>query len=220
MYDVAQHERCVFDLSGVGTPPVRTEWTKMYPFTLNACFSPSENTITIPSALLVSRVFDLTSDEAAMASAGIIVAHELSHGFDDVGTRFSSRGTWGKWWPSRDSAEYTRRCALLDAQLRNVNLDPELARGEAIADLVGMRIALNALSRTADLRVFFVAWARMWRVKFTASQKKVLDRVDPHATGWARTVLPLRNFEEFYSTYHVNETDGMWLDPGERVTVF
>ena len=216
----ATKARARYEMGLVGSPVDRAAWRAMFPFELNACFDPSENSIVLPAALLASAVFDLSSVERAMASAGMIVSHEMSHGFDDVGRNFSSKGVWGRWWPKRDTAEYARRCALLDEQLRRAKLNPELARGEAIADLVGMRVALGALPPRSDLRVFFETWARMWRIKLTPAQREYLDKVDPHATGWARTVLPLRNFEVFYDTYGIKEGDGMWLDPSERVSVF
>lgn len=216
----ARTRRAQLNLKDVGTPAKRGEWTDMFPHSMNACFNPVENTIVLPAALLASRVFNLETPEAAAASAGMIVSHEMSHGFDDIGRRFSSKGTWGRWWPARDTEEYARRCALLDAQLKEAGLDPELARGEAIADLVGMRVALDSLPPHANLAIFFETWARMWRVKFTPSHKALMQRIDPHATGWARTVLPLRNFQEFHSWYKITDQDGMWLSPEKRVSVF
>jgi putative endopeptidase len=109
---------------------------------------------------------------------------------------------------------------MLDAQLRDANLDPDLARGEAIADLVGMRVALRALRPGANHMRFFETWARLWRVKSTKAHVELERKMDPHASGWARTVLPLRNFKEFHDAYGVVVGDRMWLEPDARVEIF
>lgn len=218
----ASRRRFRLNVEGLGRPRDPALWESMHAHTVNACYDPSVNSITIPAAILGCDMFDLSTPVGLFSSIGVIVGHEITHGFDDQGRHYDSQGRTRPWWSAADVAAFREACAALDAQLRSQGLVPKLTRGEAIADIVGLRAALGALGTNdpATLRAFFCTWGRLWRIRMTRKRHRMCKLIDPHATGRARTHVPLQNIPEFYEAFSVGKNDGMYVAPERRVVIF
>jgi predicted metalloendopeptidase len=169
---------------------------------------------------------------------GAVIGHEMGHGFDDQGRQFDATGTMRDWWTNKDAEEYKKRCAQLIAQysayevLPGLKVNGELTLGENIGDLTGITIALRAYKLalggksapvidglTGDQR-FFMGWAQVWRSKMSDEILRQIVLADPHSPDQFRVVGPLRHVPEFYAAFDVQEGDGMYLAPAERVKIW
>jgi putative endopeptidase len=226
-------------LAKLGGPVDRDEWF-MTPQTINAYYNPGLNEIVFPAAILQPPFFDVDADDAAnYGGIGAVIGHEVGHGFDDQGSRFDADGNLRDWWTEEDRARFEERSNALIAQFDTVEpadapghtINGALTVGENIGDLGGLTIGLKAYriaceanpspvldGLTGDQR-FFLGWAQVWKGKARTEEAIRLLTVDSHSPSDARARVA-RNLEEFHEAFGVQEGDGMWLAPGERVRIF
>ncbi len=226
------------NLAKLGKPVDRDEW-HMTPQTVNAYYNSSLNEIVFPAAILRPPFFDPRSDDAVNYGAiGAIIGHEISHGFDDKGSLYDEKGNLRTWWTAEDRARFEAKTKLLVAAysafspVKGYNLNGELTLGENIADNSGLEIAYKAYhaslggkpapvidGRSGDER-FFEGYAQAHRGK--ARDAALLSQIksDPHSPSEFRVNGAVRNHPAFYSTFDVKPTDGMYLPPEKRVSIW
>ena len=226
-------------LARLGQKVDRTEWG-MTPQTVNAYFSPTMNEIVFPAGILQPPFFDMDLDDAVNYGAiGVVIGHEITHGYDDQGRRFDADGNLNDWWTAKDAEEFQARAKKVIDQfnayeaLPGVHVNGELSQGENIADLGGCSIALEAYHKslqgrpepekrdnlTADQR-FFLSLAQLWRTNW---RKEALQRqitVGPHAPGQFRAIGPHVNMEEFYRAFDIKPGAPLYRPPEQRAKIW
>jgi len=209
-----------YDVGKLGRPVDRAEWL-MSPPTVNAYYYPPRNEIVFPAGILQPPFFFAEADAAVNYGAiGMVIGHEMTHGFDDQGSQFDEVGNLRNWWQESDRAAYTSRTDLVVQQydgyepIPGVHINGKLCLGENIADLGGLKIAFAAFERylaregepapidgfTARQR-FFMGYAQAWRSKFREEAQRVRLTIDPHSPGRYRVLGPLANLPEFFAAF-------------------
>jgi putative endopeptidase len=226
------------NVNKLGRPVDKSEWG-MTPPTVNAYFQGTANQIVFPAGILQPPFFDFTLDDAVNYGAiGAVIGHEITHGFDDQGSRYDAEGNLNNWWSAEDRERFEQRAAKLITQyngytaLPGLNVNGKLSLGENIADLGGVSIAFEALQRslvgqpraridgfTPEQR-FFIAWAQQWRTNYREDAMKRQVTVGPHAPGMFRAVGPLSNLPEFYQAFEIQPGDPMWRNPEDRTKIW
>jgi putative endopeptidase len=204
-----------FDLSQIGRPVDRTLWD-MTPPTVNAYYSAPMNEIVFPAGILQPPFYDANRDDAMnYGGMGAVIGHELTHGFDDKGSKFDAQGNLRNWWTPDDLKNFTERADCVQKQFDSFEVEPglhengKLVEGESIADLGGLTIAHAALEKaiagktvapidgfTPDQR-FFLAWAAIWSSNSRPEYSRVIVATDPHPLGNFRTNAPMSNMPSF-----------------------
>lgn len=200
------------------------------------------NEIVFPSAILQAPFFDIEADVAVQfGSFGCVVAHEMTHGFDDSGRKYDSIGNLRDWWAPEDAQEYERRKAVMVDQANQIvvlgqKLNGSLTTGENIADLGGVKLSFRALmskmgktsaSLTTPLingftpaQRFFLAWAQTWRDNAKEEYRLQMLTVDPHGPHDFRCNGPLSNVAEYHEAFNVVPGDPMYKPESERVDIW
>ncbi len=226
-------------LARLGGPVDRAEWLMTAP-TVNAYFHPSLNEIFFPAGILQPPFFDPEADDAVNYGAiGVVIGHEITHGYDDQGRRFDADGNLNDWWTAADAEEFRRRAEAVVAQysaiepLPGARINGELTLGENIADFGGVRIAFEALQRrlerdpaarrpidgrTPEER-FFLSYAQIWRQNCREEELRRRLTVDPHSPGRYRVEVPLANLAEFRAAFGPRGRDGAPAS-GPSVTIW
>ncbi|WP_203581513.1 M13 family metallopeptidase [Microbacterium hibisci] len=239
---VWEHDR---QLAKVGQPIDRDEWF-MTPQTVNAYYNPLMNEIVFPAAILQYPFFDAERDAAAnYGGIGAVIGHEIGHGFDDQGSRFDGDGSLRDWWTDDDRAAFEARTKSLIAQYDALvpeglaeenHVNGALTIGENIGDLGGLGIAIRAyeLSLGADgepaeapeidgftgIQRLLLSWAQIWQQKGRDAETIRLLTIDPHSPNEFRCNQIVRNIDAFYDAFGVTESDALWLDEDQRVTIW
>lgn len=227
------------DMAKIGEPVDRQEWG-MNPQTVNAYYSPLNNEIVFPAAILQPPFFNFNADPAVnYGGMGAVIGHEISHGFDDQGSRFDATGNMVNWWSETDKQQFEARTGALVAQfnayepLDSVNVQGELTLGENIGDLGGLSAAYDGLQIhyqknerpglidgfTLEQR-FFISWATIWRTKYRDETLRNQIMTDPHSPGMYRAVGPLVNIDQFYEAFDIKEGDPLFKPEAERVRIW
>lgn len=225
--------------SEIGEPVDKTEWG-MSPQTVNAYFNPLNNEIVFPAAILQPPFYNYTADEAVnYGGIGAVIGHEISHAFDDSGSRFDADGNLKNWWTEADLEAFTERADALAVQYDSVMVLPDVyvngkfTLGENIGDLGGLLGAYDGLQKyyaengrpedidgfTAEQR-FFMSWATVWRTKSRDEALRTQIKTDPHSPGLVRATQPLLNIQAFYDAFDIKEGDDMYLAPEKRVSIW
>lgn len=220
-------------------PVDKDEWF-MSPQTVNAYFNPSYNEIVFPAAILQPPFYDYKADEAVnYGGIGAVIGHEISHSFDDYGSRYDADGNLINWWTDEDLALFGKLGEALAAQynllqpLPGIFVDGKFTLGENIGDLGGVNAAYDALQIyfknnpkpdtidgfTPEQR-FFISWATIWRTKSRDEYIKNQVKTDPHAPAMYRAYVPLQHTDSFYEAFNIKEGDGMYVNPDERVRIW
>ena len=227
-----------YELDKLGKPVDRTEWD-MTPQTVNAYYNPTMNEIVFPAAILQPPFFNPAADDAAnYGGIGVVIGHEIGHGFDDQGSQFDAHGNLRDWWTQEDHEKFAARTAALVAQydafepLPGYHVNGKLTLGENIGDNSGMAIAhkawLIALNGkpspvidgfTGEQR-FFLAMSQIWRGKMRENTQIDRLKTDPHSPQAARGTLPLQNQPAFYDAFGIKPGDRMYLAPDQRVQIW
>ncbi|MFB2584939.1 M13 family metallopeptidase [Herbiconiux liukaitaii] len=233
------------ELGKIGKPLDRDEWF-MTPQTINAYYNPGFNEIVFPAAILQHPFFDEARDAAANYGAiGAVIGHEIGHGFDDQGSRFDGDGRLTDWWTAEDREAFEKLTssliaqydALAPAQVPDHHVNGSLTIGENIGDLGGLGIAWKAyllslrdesgqpveppvIDGLTGAQRFYLSWAQAWQQKARDAEVIRLLSIDPHSPNEFRCNQIVRNIDEFYEAFDVEPTDGLWLDPAERVTIW
>lgn len=232
-------------LSKINKPVDRDEW-QMTPQTVNAYYNPTTNEICFPAAILQPPFFNMEADEAANYGAiGVVIGHELTHGFDDQGRQYDKDGNLNDWWTEEDAANFnTNKQTLIDAFNACVALDDpelglihgngELTLGENIADNGGLHVShlamqnakakkqLNAKEMdgfTPEQR-FFLAYAAVWASNIRPQAALQLTQMDVHSLGRNRVNVALPQVTEFVEAFGIKEGDGMWIAPEKRALLW
>ena len=226
------------NLSKLGKPTDPTEWG-MTPQTVNAYYNPTTNEICFPAGILQPPFFNPEADDAVNYGAiGVVIGHEMTHGFDDQGSLFDKDGNMNNWWTDADRAAFVAKTQVLADQYSEVEILPgvqangELTLGENIADHGGVSVAWSALQNalggvepapidgfTAAQR-FFLGYARVWAQNITDEEKARLTKLDVHSLGNNRVNVTLRNFGYFFDAFGIKEGDAMWRPEAERVHIW
>ena len=231
--------------SKINKPVDRDEWG-MTPQTVNAYYNPTTNEICFPAAILQPPFFNMEADEAANYGAiGVVIGHELTHGYDDQGRQYDKDGNLNDWWTEEDAnnfdnnkqvlVEAFNNCiALDDPELGLIHGNGELTLGENIADNGGLHVSYlamhNAMEKgqvnkekmdgfTPEQR-FFLAYAAVWASNIRPKAALQLTQMDVHSLGRNRVNVALPQVTEFVEAFDVKEGDGMWLEPEKRVVLW
>jgi predicted metalloendopeptidase len=207
----------------IGKPLDKKEWG-MSPPTVNAYYSPPENDINFPAGILQPPFFDRSEDDAVnFGGIGVVIGHELTHGFDDQGSKFDAEGNLKNWWTDADRKEFDQRTSCLADEyssfvaVDDVHLNGRLTLGENTADNGGVKIALMALhdelakdksnpaAKTKDgftpEQRFFIGFAQIWCENRTDESARLLAKTDPHSPGQYRVQGPLQNSSDFAKAF-------------------
>jgi putative endopeptidase len=208
----------VRQIEKIGTPTDRTEWGMSTP-TVNAFYSPQQNSINFPAGILQSPFFDPRRDMAVnFGGVGSVIGHEMTHGFDDQGRKFDGEGNLRDWWTAKDGAEFEKRAACIANEysgftsVDDVKLNGRLTLGENAADNGGLRVAYMALEDTLKGKKdvvdgltpeqrFFVGFAQVWCENMRPEEARSRAVVDPHSPGRFRVNGTLQNMPEFEKAY-------------------
>ena len=209
-------------------PVDKTKWA-MQPFTVNACYSATSNDITFPAAILQSPLYDVNaSREENLGGIGYIIAHEMTHAFDNNGAKFDENGNAANWWTEADYAAFQQKCAQVAAFYDGQEACPGVACSgvltisENVADLGAVQCVLAAAKElpNPNLDKLFRAIANTWASTTSRQMREYLAVTDVHAPDKLRCNRVLQTLDEFYTTYGIQPGDGMWTDPASRVTVW
>jgi predicted metalloendopeptidase len=226
------------NLDKLGQPVDRNEW-HMTPQTVNAYYNPVQNEIVFPAARLQPPLFQLNADDAInYGSAGGVIGHEISHGFDDKGSKFDGDGNLANWWTEADRAAFDERTQALVEQfnafepIAGMHINGELTLGENIGDLSGVAMAYRAYIRSLNgaeppvidgftgPQRFFIGYAMSRKGKYR--DESIISRLaaDPHSPLKYRVIGPYRNIDAFHEAFGSQPGDGMWLPPDQRVRIW
>lgn len=226
-----------FMISKVNKPVDRSEW-QMPPQEVNAYYNPNMNEIVFPAAILQPPFFYGDADNAVNYGAiGVVIGHEMTHGFDDQGRLYDKVGNLTDWWTADDAKLFAERTKVLVNQFNNYTVldtlkaNGELSLGENIADLGGLNVAFNAMKRAStgnekpidgfspDQR-FFLAYAHLWAQNIRDKEIVRRTKEDVHSLGRLRVIGPLRNLPEFHKAFDVKEGDYMYLKEADRAVIW
>jgi predicted metalloendopeptidase len=230
-----EHQRMTDKL---GKPVDRDEWF-MTPQTVNAYYNSTLNEIVFPAAILQPPYFDFTADDAVnYGGIGSIIGHEISHAFDDQGSKYDGDGNLHNWWTDEDRAAFAKLTQRLVAQyddyhpLSGRSVNGKLTLGENIADLSGMSVGYKAYQLALDgndppvldgytgPQRFFLGWCQSWRRKYREAELISRLLVDPHSPAAFRANGPVSNFHPFYEAFDVKQSDKLYRPPGERIRIW
>lgn len=223
----------------IGQPIDRDEWF-MTPPTVNAYYNPPMNEIVFPAGILQFPFFDFKADAAInYGGIGAVIGHELTHGFDDQGSKYDATGTLNNWWTDADREKFDAKTKVLVDHyseftvLDSMHINGEMTLGENIADLGGLSIAYDALQKyyerngrpedidgfTGEQR-FFLSWAQVWRIKFTDDALMQRVMTDYHSPGMFRVNGVVSNMPEFYEAFELKEGDGLYRPEEEMAKIW
>jgi putative endopeptidase len=223
----------------LGKPVDRHEWF-MTPQTVNAYNNPTMNEVVFPAGILQPPFFDPNAEAALNYGAiGVVIGHEMTHGFDDEGRKYDSNGNLNNWWTKEDQKKFEERAEKVAQEydqftvLDSLHVNGKLTLGENIADQGGLLLAHNALLKyyqahgnpgnvdgfTPDQR-FYLAYARVWRAKYTPELQSMLIKVDPHSPPKYRVNGNVVNMAPWYKAFDVTPNDSMYVAPDKRALVW
>ncbi|MBQ9529244.1 MAG: M13 family metallopeptidase, partial [Bacteroidales bacterium] len=226
------------NLSKLGKPTDKTEWG-MTPQTVNAYYNPTTNEICFPAGILQKPFFDPDADAPVnYGGIGVVIGHEMSHGFDDQGSMFDANGNMANWWTAEDKEKFDAKGDILVKQfdavevLPGVHANGRFTLGENIGDHGGLSISYSAMQNalkahpqglidglTADQR-FYLSYATVWAQNITDQEKARLTNMDPHSLAENRVNVSLRNFQTFFDAFDIKEGDPMFRPEEERVHIW
>ena len=222
----------------IGKPVDKDEWL-MTPQTVNAYYNPSTNEICFPAGILQYPFFDMQADDAFNYGAiGVVIGHEMTHGFDDQGRQFDKDGNLKDWWTKEDGEKFNARAKVLSDYFDNIEVAPSVKAngkftlGENIADHGGLQVSYHALQnvmKSTPLKTkdgftpeqrFFLAYANVWAGNIR--QEEILKRTkdDPHSLGKWRVNGALPHIQAWYDAFNVKQTNKMYLAPKLRASIW
>ena len=234
---IAEFEH-TYAIGKLGKPIDRTEWY-MPPQTVNAYYNPLMNEIVFPAAILQPPFFNLEADDAInYGGIGAVIGHEISHGFDDSGSKFDGQGNLRNWWTANDESEFEKRSQQLVSQydayqpIPGMNLSGKFTLGENIGDLGGLSVAYTAYKLSLDGKPspviddytgeqrFFIGWAQVWRRKYREAEMRKRIKTDPHSPSQYRCNGIVSNLDGFYDAFDVKSGSAMFIAPEKRVRIW
>jgi predicted metalloendopeptidase len=223
----------------LGKPIDRTEWG-MTPQTVNAYYNPTKNEIVFPAAILQPPFFGLDAPDALnYGGIGAVIGHEISHAFDDQGSRYDGDGNLNNWWTDDDRKAFEDLTSRLVAQYEKYEpldgkfINGKLTLGENIADLSGLAIAYKAYKASRDPnqseesvagwsgdQLFFIGWSRVWQRKYRDAEMIKRLSVDPHSPSQYRANGPVTNIDAFYQAFDVSDGDRLYKPVEDRIRIW
>ena len=214
----------------------KSEW-HMTPQTVNAYYSPIVNEICFPAGILQPPFFDITADDAINYGAiGVVIGHEMTHGFDDQGRQFDKNGNLTDWWTAKDAEKFNQLADKLVDQFNKVEIAPgvfangKFTLGENIADQGGLSVAFSAyqdylpsnndIDEFTPIQRFFISYANVWASSIREEEKLVRTKTDPHSLAKNRVNVTLKNLDSFEQAFNIKETDKMYLPKEDRVIIW
>ena len=226
------------NLDKLGKPTDKTEWG-MTPQTVNAYYNPTTNEICFPAAILQKPFFDPDADDPVnYGGIGVVIGHEMSHGFDDQGSMFDANGNMVNWWTAEDKAKFDALGDKLVAQFDEVEILPGVKAngrytlGENIGDHGGLSIAFTAMENATAgkkdpmidgfnrAQRFYLSYGAIWAQNITDQEKARLTNLDPHSLAVNRVNVSVRNFQTFFDAWDIHEGDPMFRPEEERVHIW
>ena len=227
-----------YRMSQFGKPVDRDEWG-MTPQTVNAYYNPTTNEICFPAGILQYPFFDMNADDAFNYGAiGVVIGHEMTHGFDDQGCQYDKDGNLKDWWTEADAEEFKKRAQVMVDFFSAIEVTPgvfgngSLTQGENIADHGGLKVAFQAFKNatkdnplpdkdgyTPEQR-FFLAYATVWGQNITEAEIRNRTKSDPHALGKWRVDGALPQIDAWYEAFNIQPTDKMYIEKEKRVNVW
>ncbi|SKA17192.1 M13 family metallopeptidase [Sediminibacterium ginsengisoli] len=237
MRSIAKHDYKE-NIDKIGKPVDRTEWGMTAP-TVNAYYNPTLNEIVFPAGILQFPFFEMTADDAInYGGIGMVIGHEMTHGFDDQGRQYDAQGNLKDWWTAKDGTAFKNKAGGVIAQYNNyvvldsLHVNGELTLGENLADIGGIAIAYDAFKMTKqgqsedkidgftpDQR-FFLGFAQVWRLITRPEAMRTNITTDPHSPEEFRVNGPLSNFDPFYKAFPVTEKNKMYRKPEDRARIW
>ncbi|WP_455639422.1 M13 family metallopeptidase [Parabacteroides sp.] len=227
-----------YNLQQAGKPVDRARWG-MTPQTVNAYYNPTTNEICFPAAILQPPFFNPDADDAVNYGAiGVVIGHEMTHGFDDQGRNYDKDGNLVDWWTAEDAARFTERADRLVQQyddiivVDSVHANGRYTLGENIADQGGLLVShlayLNSLDGKTPAPIdgftneqrFYLGYATLWGQNIRPEEILRLTKIDPHSLGKWRVNAALRNIDTFYQAFDIKEGDPMYMMPADRVVIW
>lgn len=227
-----------YQFSFINKPVDKTRW-HMTPQTVNAYYNPTTNEICFPAGILQPPFFNMEADDAANYGAiGVVIGHEMTHGFDDQGSQFDKDGNLNNWWTEEDKAKFEARTKVMADYFDGIEVAPgvhangRFTLGENIADHGGLQVSFNAFKNaTADAPLdtidgfspeqrFFLAYANVWAGNIRPEEILVRTKGDPHSLGRWRVNGALPHIAAWYDAFHVTEESPMYLAPEARVSIW
>jgi len=226
--------------STIGKPVDRARWG-MTPPTSNAYYNPLMNEIVFPAGILQPPAFSMKySDAVNYGAIGVVIGHEISHGFDDQGAQFDSTGKLDNWWTAEDLTKFQAKTACVVKQFDGFKIDGpdeihingKLVLGESIGDLAGLKIAYRAFKKTAqgqsDATIdgftpdqqFFIAWGQFRGDETRPETQKLMVQGDPHPVAKYRVLGPMSNFPPFAAAFSCKNGSAMTRPDAERCVVW
>lgn len=224
--------------SKMDKPVDKEEWY-MTPQTVNAYYSPLTNEICFPAGILQPPFFDINADDAQNYGAiGVVIGHEMTHGFDDSGRKYDKNGNLVNWWTKEDEEQFKLLTDRLEKQFDDVEVAPgvhangKFTLGENIADQGGLRVALSAYEDSRDgkeadkidgfsaLQRFYLAYAGVWASNIRPEEILVRTQSDPHSLAENRVNVTLRNLAPFMNAFGIKEGDNMFRKESDRVIIW
>ena len=227
-----------------GKPVDRTEWG-MTPQTVNAYYNPLANEIVFPAAILQAPFFDPNASDAEnYGGSGVVIGHEMTHGFDDQGRNFDANGNMTNWWTDADAKAFEEKTKGLIAQFDEVEVLPgvhangQYTLGENIADQGGLRVAMTAFldaqqKKGVDVKspeamidgftpeqVFYMNYANLWANNIRDEEIRSLTTGDVHSLGRNRVNVTLRNIAPFFEAFNITEGQPMFRPDSERIVIW
>ena len=225
-------------LADAGKPVDKARWF-MTPQTVNAYYNPTTNEICFPAGILQPPFFNPEADDAVNYGAiGVVIGHEMTHGFDDQGRNYDKEGNLTDWWTPEDAARFTERADKLAEQYNNiividtVHANGRFTLGENIADQGGLLVAHQAYRNSlqgqtpepidglTDEQRFYLGYATLWAQNIRPEEIIRRTKMDPHSLGKWRVNAALKNIDTFYQAFGIQEGDAMYMNPSERVNVW
>ncbi|MGY3055027.1 putative endopeptidase [Pedobacter sp. UYEF25] len=222
----------------LGKPVDKTQW-EMTPPTVNAYYNPSFNEIVFPAGILQFPFFDFNADDAINYGAiGMVIGHEMTHGFDDQGRQYDLSGNLKDWWTKADADKFNIKANKVAtfyskfSMLDNQHVNGKLTLGENLADIGGLQIAYDAFKLTdegkGDDKInglspdqrFFLSFAQVWRVKTRDEAQRVRLKTDPHSPSMFRVNGPVYNMDAFYQAFNIPSTAKMYIASKDRLGVW
>ena len=225
------------EMAKIGKPVDKDEWF-MTPQTVNAYYSPDMNEIVFPAAILQPPFFNMNADDAInYGGIGVVIGHEMTHGFDDQGCKYDENGNLNNWWTEEDATKFAERTQQLEKlfdgyQVQGYPINGKLTLGENIADLGGLNISWDAYQMTEEANAnqsidgftpaqrFFISFGTIWR---NNSRDKYVERqvkTDVHSPAEARVNRALGSMPHFYEAFDVQPENKMYIAPEERATIW
>jgi putative endopeptidase len=229
-----------YNISKYGKPVDRTEW-EMQPQTYNAYYNPSNNEICVPGCNIIVPGYErVLADDAILYSiiGGSTFGHEITHGFDDQGSKYDEQGNLNNWWTIEDSTKFYDKTKKIIEQFNgyipvdSLHINGEMTQGENIADLAGVMIGYDAFKKTNQFREneivagltpnqrYFLAYAFAWMINQRPEGITSQVKSDVHSPAKFRVIGPLSDVPEFYTTFGVKKDDAMWRSENARVVIW